>query len=371
MKKTLAALFVATTLVACGNGSYTIKGTFEGVPDSTLVTLNVVESDAISTIDSAMIFGGKFTFKGQADTSRLAWVAYETADDEGACQLFLEGGKITITYDAATGEQSTVGTPNNDAFQKFYAATGILNDKAMELEDKLRITAATEGDGHDIVAELNSLQDEYRTLVANSIMDNPTLEFGYEQLFQSYDMFEPEELAEFIEALTPKFGYQAELMELSQMVSMEMLTATGAPYLDFECTILDQKTQSSESKATLSSFVSNNKLTMLDFWATWCTPCMNELPYLKAAYEKYASKGFEIVSVSVDEEIADWKNTVKEQGMTWPQMWNGIDDIQNSPASLYTISAIPSTFLIDADGTIIGRNLRGEELDKALADFFK
>lgn len=370
MKKTLAALFVATTLVACGNGSYTVKGTFEGVPDSTVVTLNVVEADAISTIDSAVVYNGKFSFKGNADTCRLAWAAYETAEDQGACQFFLEGGKITVTYNALSGEQSTNGTPNNDAFQKFYIETGILNEKAMELEDKLRITAAADGDGHDIVDELNSLQDEYRALVANSIMENPTLEFGYEQLFQSYDMFEPEELAEFIEALTPTFGFKAELMELSQMVSMELLTATGAPYLDFECEMLNQTTQDTDSKAALSSFVSANKLTLLDFWATWCTPCMNELPYMKAAYEKFASKGFQIVSVSVDEDINEWKGTVKEQGMTWPQMWNG-EDIENSPAAMYAVRAIPSTFLIDADGTIIGRNLRGEELDAALEDYFK
>ena len=61
---------------------------------------------------------------------------------------------------------------------------------------------------------------------------------------------------------------------------------------------------------------------------------------------------------------------VKEQGMTWPQMWNG-EDIENSPAAMYAVRAIPSTFLIDADGTIIGRNLRGEELDAALEDYFK
>ena len=370
MKKTLAALLVATTLVACGKGTFTVKGSFEGVPDSTVITLNVVDIDDISTIDSALIINGKFSFKGQTDTCRLAWAAYETADDQGACQFFLENGKIVISYNAVSGEQNIKGTPNNDAFQNFYAETTILNEKAMELEDKLRITAAADGDGHDIVDELNSLQDEYRALVAASIRENAGLVFGFEQLFQSYDMFEPEELTELIEALTPAFGDKQELMDLSQMVSMQMLTAAGSPYLNFECDILDQEVWTSDSKAALSSFVSDNKLTLLDFWATWCTPCMNELPYMKAAYEKYASKGFQIVSVSVDEDINEWKNTVREQGMTWPQMWNG-EEIENSPAAMYAVRAIPSTFLIDADGTIIGRNLRGEELDAALEDYFK
>lgn len=370
MKKTLALLLVATSLVAC-NGSFSVKGTFEGVPDSTMVTLNVVDSEAVITIDSTMLQNGQFCFKGKTDTCRLAWVAYETPMDQGACQFFLEKGSIAVTFSSLSGEQSTSGTPNNDAFQKFYAETGVLNEKAMELEDKLKITAATEGDGHDIVNELNALQDEYRSLVAASIKDNAELEFGYEQLFQSYDMFEPEELTELIAALSPAFGDQPDLLRLSQMVSMQMLTAAGAQYLDFECDLLDPKTQSTGSKAALSGIVSTSKLTLLDFWATWCTPCMNELPYLKAAYEKYSSKGFQIVSVSVDEDMAAWKNTISEQGMAWPQMWNGLDDIDNTPAAMYAVRAIPSSFLIDADGTIIGRNLRGEELDAALEDYFK
>lgn len=370
MKKTLAALFVATILVSCGN-RYSIQGNFEAVPDSTMVTLNVIDYNGISAIDSAMLMDGKFSLSGKTDSCQLAYIIFETEGEQGVCQLFLEPGKIKVRYDFVSGEQNTVGTPNNDAFQEFYDSTGTLNAKAMELEDKIRITAASNGDAHGFIDEMNALQDEYRALVGKSIIQNSNKIFGYQQLLESYDMFEPEELTEFIDALTPSFGDRPELIQLAQMVSMQMLTATGAPYIDFECSILDQKTQKNNDKATLSSFVSENKVTLLDFWATWCSPCMSEVPYLKAAYEKYASKGFQIVSVSVDEDIDEWKQTISEQGMTWPQMWNGLDDMAASPAMMYSVSAIPSSFLIDAEGTIIGRNLRGEELEAALEDFFK
>lgn len=99
---------------------------------------------------------------------------------------------------------------------------------------------------------------------------------------------------------------------------------------------------------------------------------MNEVPNLKAAYKKFKSKGFEIVSVSVDDSTEDWIKAVKDNGMNWVQLWNGSEeDAVNSAAVKYSVSAIPCTYLIDAEGTIIGRNLRDSELEEALEDYFK
>ena len=91
---------------------------------------------------------------------------------------------------------------------------------------------------------------------------------------------------------------------------------------------------------------------------------------MKAAYEKFKSKGFEIVSVSVDDERDEWIQAVKDDGMTWPQLLD-TNERETSAAYRYSVTAIPSTFLIDSDGTIIGRNLRGDEVAAALEDFFK
>ena len=87
--------------------------------------------------------------------------------------------------------------------------------------------------------------------------------------------------------------------------------------------------------------------------------------------KRFKSKGFEIVSVSVDDGTDEWIKAVKDNGMNWVQLWNGDDDIQNSAAAKYSITAIPSTFLIDSEGTIIARNLRDKELEEALEDYFK
>ena len=168
--------------------------------------------------------------------------------------------------------------------------------------------------------------------------------------------------------LGPTFGQDIVLLQLTAMTQAQLATSLGHPYIDFEAPILDKK-YGFDGKASLSQYVGKNKVVLLDFWASWCTPCINELPNLKAAYKKFKSKGFEIVSVSVDDGTDEWIKAVKDNGMNWIQLWNG-EEMQNSAAVKYSITAIPSTFLIDADGTIIARNLRDKELEEALEDYF-
>lgn len=370
MKRILFAIVAAVLLVSCNSNSYKIKGVVSCVEDGTMITLAVLEYDGLEELDSTTVSNGRFSFKGTADDAQVAVVMFEVDGAVGGCQFFLESGNIDLVIDAEAGNQHVGGTPNNDAFQKFYDDSEAFNQEANELEDKIRMTLAAQEDATALYKQMGDLQDRFKALLAQSIIDNADKKYAYQQLVDNYSIFEPDEVMEMLEKLAPTFGQDIVFMQLTAMINAQLSTSLGHPYIDFESPILDKKDRF-EGKAMLSDYVGKNKVVLLDFWASWCTPCLNELPNLKAAYTKFKSKGFEIVSVSVDDGTDEWIQAVKDNGMNWVQMWNGYEDLENSPAMKYSISAIPATFLIDADGTIIGRNLRDSELEEALEDYFK
>ncbi|HSH94353.1 MAG TPA: TlpA disulfide reductase family protein [Roseimicrobium sp.] len=111
------------------------------------------------------------------------------------------------------------------------------------------------------------------------------------------------------------------------------------------------------------------KVVLVDFWATWCGPCVRELPNLIQAYEKYHDRGFEIIGISLDENEQALRSFIAEQKMPWPQYFEKSEGL-NKLATKYAAISIPTTYLLDREGKIIARNLRGEELDVALQALF-
>ena len=112
------------------------------------------------------------------------------------------------------------------------------------------------------------------------------------------------------------------------------------------------------------------KYILLDFWASWCPPCRREMPNLVEVYKQYKAKGFEIVGVSLDSKQDAWEKGIKDLNITWPQL-SDLQGWKNSGAALYYVNSIPHTILVDKDGTIVAKNLHGEEIAAKVAELLK
>lgn len=117
----------------------------------------------------------------------------------------------------------------------------------------------------------------------------------------------------------------------------------------------------------LSDVVKENKYTLLDFWASWCPPCMREVPYLKADYAKYKAKGFEIYGVSYDSDSMAWQNSIRDNGLGWIHV-SALKGWECPTMALYGVRSIPTNYLIDSNGNIVAKNLRGDALGAKLAE---
>jgi thiol-disulfide isomerase/thioredoxin len=151
---------------------------------------------------------------------------------------------------------------------------------------------------------------------------------------------------------------------LSKKLGMNIISLSGM--IPFETRDIDNKT------ITLESL--KGKITLFDFWATWCKPCLEELPVVKDLYEKYHSRGFEVIGISLDfvsqlsmDEFRAW---LKNNRITWPQIYDG-KGWNSALAELYGIRKIPSTILVDRDGNVIDVDLRGESLVTTIDNLFR
>ncbi len=165
----------------------------------------------------------------------------------------------------------------------------------------------------------------------------------------------------FAELYVQKFGHtpQGELVK-QQIKSMESFVVGGeAP--DFTLKNLDDK------EVSLSDF--RGKILLVDFWASWCGPCRKENPHVRKLYAKYKEQGFEILGVSLDKTKDRWEQAVQKDQLEWEQV-SDLAGWGNKVAKMYNVRSIPHTILIDEEGKILARNLRGPDLDRKLKEVF-
>ena len=146
-----------------------------------------------------------------------------------------------------------------------------------------------------------------------------------------------------------------------QIAQLKSSTEIGDEAPDFSAATPEGGTKSLKSL--------RGKVLLVDFWASWCGPCRRENPNVVAVYNKYKSKGFDVLGVSLDTDAARWKGAIQDDKLTWHHV-SDLGGWRSAPAQLYKVTGIPQTLLLDKNGVIIAKNLRGPALEEKLKEIF-
>lgn len=365
MKKVgLLAAASLMALAACQeNNGYTVKGTVTEGVDGEYVYLKTTGRNS-EVLDSAVIKDGKFQFEGNPEVTVLPKaVAYDFQGSRAGTSLFLEKGTINVNLNK---ENPTVGgTENNDALNAFLQEYNKQTEEMRAIYTRFRSDSTlTDTQREELIAQLESKDNSQKEYVHSQIVANVTKPFGAYLLASFGLALDVEKLADLLPQIPAELASNEKIVSLNKYITNTLNTSVGKKFVDFTMNTPEGK------EVKLSDFIGKDKYTLIDFWASWCGPCRQEMPNVVAAYKQYKAKGFGIVGVSLDQNAEQWKKAIKDLGITWAQM-SDLKGWQCEGAKLYGVRGIPATVLVDQEGTIIARNLRGEDLAKKLGELLK
>jgi peroxiredoxin len=340
---------------------------------------------ANTVTDSAKIVNGEFTFTGTVTNPVNAtlfidakgigfnkFVAQNFNESSGPSKttdylgLFIDKGTMTLTSADSLKKAKITGSKTNDDDAKLKAALKPIYERAKALNKEAQAATPAQQQSaafqNSMQEKYAALQNEQRTLLKSFIAANTD---SYLSLMALTSVSGPSpdvaEVEPIFNSLSDELKNSDQGKQLRYSLDNLKITAIGSMAPDFIQNDVNGK------PVQLSSF--RGKYVLIDFWASWCGPCRQENPNVVRNYHKYKGKNFTILGVSLDKETAKdaWLAAIKNDHLEWTQV-SDLKFWQNMAATLYGVHAIPQNFLIDPQGKIVAKNLRGDALDDKLEE---
>ncbi|MDR1454463.1 MAG: AhpC/TSA family protein [Tannerella sp.] len=324
----VAFLSVLMLTAGCAKdpGRLNLSGVVKNI-SSGVIYLQRYENKSFFTIDSAAVIDGKFRFDTKV---RLPEIYGLAIDDSGnpfhSFILFLDHNKITVELDTVHEFKHTV------------------------------VSGSVEQD------LLNEFTGKYRTPVSEILKSHPKSLAALYTFYRYYSYrLSPDEIRENLRLVDPSFAGSEYVKTLQELADHLEKVSVGSKAPDFRAKTADGNT------ASLSEYLGKGYV-LIDFWASWCIPCREESPALKAVYHKYRDKGIEFIGVSLDHKSERWLEAVRQDELPWIQ-WIDYSTWGGEGVKTYGVRLIPYKFLINKEGVIVAKNLRGADLDKLLETY--
>lgn len=322
---------------------FNINGIVTGFTEGT--TVELLNGQTGATEQNTLLKNGQFSFKGKMEKPDFKIILFNR--QQPYITIFLDNSNIVVTGDKATIDKSKItGSPSHTAFEQFNNSL-----------EPYQAVFAPDGN-YDEAQHAKAMKLIYDFVVANkAAYITPLAVIRYNQIAE--DVNKTEEL---YNMLDPKLKATAMGQYIAQQIAEGKINGNGTLLPDFS------QPDTSGKSVSLSSLRGNYVL--VDFWASWCGPCRQENPNLVAAFNKYKSKKFTVLGVSLDKAKESWMDAIRMDGLAWTHI-SDLQGWQNSVAQQFQIFNIPQNFLLDPDGKVIGKNLRGPALERKLARVLK
>lgn len=377
MKKIVSVLMIALLLASCNkkekkSDGYVITGTAKGVYNGMRVYLKAAD-DRGSQIpqDSAIVMNEVFKFEGKVDYPQMWFLSVNNV--QGFVPILMENETMEVEFDKDNVEGSKItGTKSNQALADYTIGYKTLLEKRTGLSTQFRESmnssdsvakAKISKDFESINAEMSNYPYSYLeknpdnyfslSLIENIIKSKPTDVTSLEKAFADLD----KEIKDSSYGRTVLNQLEALKTQNESLANLEV----GKIAPDFSAPNPDGK------EVSLNEI--KGKATIIDFWASWCGPCRRENPNVVKVYEKYHNKGLEIISVSLDKpgQKEKWLQAIEDDKLTWHHVSN-LQYFTDPVAQQYNIQSIPATFILDAEGKIVAKSLRGQALEDKIAE---
>ena len=363
MKKITLLALLTLSIISCNNlkdNEFLISGTANGIENGKKVFVEIQDENGVIAKDTGVIENGKFELKGSTDNIDLGFIRIE--NEKINLPIILEEGKIKINIVKDSLQKSTIeGTFNNDKFQKFNNESVAILEKVKKFEKENNSKMQKALAANDTVT-VNKIKKEYKNFQNDMndysktfIKNNPDA-FISVLLLENFLMREyipATEIKSFYDKLDKKLVNTKSAQNIKKTLDLMLAVVIGKPAPKFSA-------KSPEGKL-ISLDESLGKVTIVDFWASWCAPCRKENPNVVALYNEYHSKGLNIIGVSLDQDAKKWKDAIAKDNLSWIHVSN-LKYWDEPIGKQYGISSIPATFILDAKGNIVAKDLRGDAL---------